>query len=494
MTKPLLFADPSASEIETLQSDKAFVTLPTNELEPQLVRQHSLVGENVLANLGKKRNRRSRLIACLAISDVVAIVCSFVFAFFVRLGFVDSAQLSNVLWAILPVYFAIALNNKAYQSSVLTDLWKIVIRSIVAFLMAASAMLLILFFFKSSNEFSRMMFGIGTLSAAVLLTLFRTLIFQFSKKYIGKTPYADLCIYDDIAIGPKPSEGAIEAIQFDLVADPSDAAAVKRLGQLASGMDHVIVHCPTEKRERWVFMLRALDVKSEIVVPELNSINALAIRRRNQSASLLISAGQLRWDQKLVKRIFDIAVASIALIIAFPILIVVAIIIKIESCGPIIFKQERIGLGNRTFQIYKFRSMRTEFSDARGAVSTARDDVRVTKFGSFLRRTSIDELPQLYNVLRSDMSFVGPRPHAIASRAENALFWDIDHRYWHRHVVKPGLTGLAQIRGFRGATERRSDLSNRLHSDLEYVAHWSLFGDIKIIIKTFLVLFHKNAF
>lgn len=494
MTKPLLFADAPASEIETVRSDKVFDTLPANELELQLIRQQSVVGEEVLANLGKKRKRRSRLIACLAISDVVAIVCSFVLAFFIRLGFVDSAQLSNVLWAILPVYFAIALNNKAYQASVLTDLWKNVSRSVVAFLMAASAMLLILFFFKSSNEFSRLMFGIGTLSAAVILALFRTLIFRFSKKYIGKTPYADLCIYDGIAIGPKSSEGAIDATQFDLVADPSDAAAVKRLGELASGMDHVIVHCPSDRREQWVFMLRALDVNSEIVVPELNSINALAIRRRNQSTSLLISAGQLRWDQKLVKRTFDVVMASMALVVSLPLLIVVSIVIKIDSRGPVIFKQERIGLGNRSFQIYKFRSMRTELADVHGSVSTSRNDVRVTRVGNFLRRTSIDELPQFFNVLKGDMSFVGPRPHAVASRAEDALFWDIDNRYWHRHVVKPGLTGLAQVRGFRGATERRSDLSNRLHSDLEYVARWSLFEDIKIITKTVLVLFHRNAF
>ena len=138
--------------------------------------------------------------------------------------------------------------------------------------------------------------------------------------------------------------------------------------------------------------------------------------------------------------------------------------------------------------------MRAELTDARASVLTARNDVRVTRVGNFIRKTSIDELPQIFNVLFGDMSLVGPRPHAVSARADDALYWEVDHRYWHRHAVKPGLTGLAQIRGFRGATETHSDLANRLHSDLEYVANWSLLGDIKIIFKTFLVLVHENAF
>jgi len=118
----------------------------------------------------------------------------------------------------------------------------------------------------------------------------------------------------------------------------------------------------------------------------------------------------------------------------------------------------------------------------------------VTRVGRFIRRTSIDELPQLINVVIGDMSIVGPRPHAVGSRAENKLFWEIDERYWHRHAAKPGLTGLAQIRGFRGATDREDDLTNRLQADLEYLNDWSLWRDIKIIVMTFGVLRHKNAF
>ena len=132
--------------------------------------------------------------------------------------------------------------------------------------------------------------------------------------------------------------------------------------------------------------------------------------------------------------------------------------------------------------------------DGNGDRSTGRDDDRITRVGRIIRMTSIDELPQLLNVLMGDMSIVGPRPHALGSRAEDKLFWEIDERYWHRHAAKPGLTGLAQIRGFRGATVHEYDLVNRLQADLEYLDHWTIWKDLKIILQTFRVLLHRNAY
>ena len=219
-----------------------------------------------------------------------------------------------------------------------------------------------------------------------------------------------------------------------------------------------------------------------------------AARAAANAASVQLSSGSLGWNEQFVKRVFDLVFVAITLPVLSPLLLLVAIAIKLDSSGPVFFKQPRIGLGNRPFMIYKFRSMRSETSDVRGDRSASRSDDRVTRVGRFIRRTSIDELPQLFNVLRGSMSVVGPRPHAEGSRAEDLLFWDIDTRYWHRHSVKPGLTGLAQVRGYRGATELKSDLSNRLRSDLEYAAHWSLMKDLKIVIQTFAVLFHRNAF
>jgi len=160
----------------------------------------------------------------------------------------------------------------------------------------------------------------------------------------------------------------------------------------------------------------------------------------------------------------------------------------------VFFVQRRLGRGNRFFGMYKFRSMRAERADADGARSASREDDRVTRIGRFIRRTSIDELPQLVNVLRGEMSMVGPRPHAVASQAGDKLFWQIDATYWNRHSLKPGLTGLAQIRGYRGATEVEADLQNRLDADLEYISTWSPWADALIVLKTLRVLVHRQAF
>jgi polysaccharide biosynthesis protein PslA len=173
---------------------------------------------------------------------------------------------------------------------------------------------------------------------------------------------------------------------------------------------------------------------------------------------------------------------------------VIAMAIRLESKGPALFRQPRVGRGNRIFQILKFRSMRSEAGDGAGSRSTTRDDDRVTRLGRFLRRTSLDELPQLLNVVLGDMSLVGPRPHALSSRAEEALFWEIEGRYWERHSIKPGITGLAQVRGFRGATHKRADLTNRVASDLEYVIGWNLLRDISILLRTLRVIVHANAY
>jgi len=138
--------------------------------------------------------------------------------------------------------------------------------------------------------------------------------------------------------------------------------------------------------------------------------------------------------------------------------------------------------------------MTVALCDSDGNVSASKGDQRITRVGKFIRSTSIDELPQLFNVLLGDMSLVGPRPHAIGSQAGSKLFWEIDLRYWQRHSLKPGLSGLAQVRGFRGATEKEADLTDRLQSDLEYLEGWTILRDVKIIFLTLRVLVHDKAF
>ena len=182
-----------------------------------------------------------------------------------------------------------------------------------------------------------------------------------------------------------------------------------------------------------------------------------------------------------------------ALALALPLLLV-ALAIRIEDGGPALFLQRRVGRNNQFFNIYKFRTMRVAKADHAGRRSTSRDDDRVTRIGRWLRRTSIDELPQLFNVLKGEMSLVGPRPHALGSQAGDKLFWEVDDQYWTRHALKPGLTGLAQVRGLRGATDVESDLTRRLDADLEYLNGWSIWRDIGIVLGTLRVLVHPKAY
>ena len=192
------------------------------------------------------------------------------------------------------------------------------------------------------------------------------------------------------------------------------------------------------------------------------------------------------------KRWLDIAIALLALAFLIPVLPIIAAAIRIESAGPVFFRQQRLGLDGRPFTILKFRTMRAAPAPLRQAT---RDDPRVTAIGRWLRRTSIDEWPQFLNVLRGDMSVVGPRPHAPGTRAGGRLFEDITIRYPDRHRVRPGLTGLAQVRGWRGETDTEHKLLRRVESDLEYIETWSLALDLVIVWRTvFVVLRMRNAY
>jgi Undecaprenyl-phosphate glucose phosphotransferase len=193
------------------------------------------------------------------------------------------------------------------------------------------------------------------------------------------------------------------------------------------------------------------------------------------------------------KSLADRAMAAFALLLFAPLMIVCAIAIKMTSSGPIFFRQKRIGYRNREFSVYKFRSMHV--SACNTGKLTTRDDPRVFAFGQIMRKLSFDELPQLFNVLRGDMSMVGPRPHMPEARAGGQLYFDSVREYAARHRVKPGITGWAQVNGWRGPTDTIEQLENRVMHDLYYINNWSFMLDVKILVKTaFVGFFGKNAF
>jgi lipopolysaccharide/colanic/teichoic acid biosynthesis glycosyltransferase len=255
-----------------------------------------------------------------------------------------------------------------------------------------------------------------------------------------------------------------------------------------------MVSCPRESRAAWALVFKSANVSGEIVEPEVNNLGVIGARRERGYGALIVASGPLGFRARAIKRGLDLALAGGALLALSPLLILVAALVKLEDGGPVFFVQKRTGRGNRFFPIFKFRSMRVEKLDAAGARSASKDDDRITRIGRLIRRTSIDELPQIFNVLRGEMSIVGPRPHAIGSLAGDKLFWEVDHRYWLRHSLKPGLTGLAQVRGLRGATDTETDLANRLQADLEYLDGWTIWRDIRIIMNTLVVLVHDRAF
>jgi len=426
--------------------------------------------------------------------DFLAITMAFAVAGIIRLGEVNTAQIYNLLIVTLPIYFGVAINNRAYSVNALNKIGTSFQRSAVSLIFAVGSVVLVAFFLKASEDFSRLIFGFGVLGSFALIGLGRLGVRQICWKILGRNPMSELVICDGADYLVSDDTEFMDAKAYGIHPNSKDPLNIQRLGMVAQDMDRVIVHCKPEFRDDWAHALKALDVNGEIVVPELTALAPLSLSRRGGHISLAVSIAPLKWRQRVIKRLFDIAVAGTGLILLAIPMAIVALLIKLGSPGPILFKQKRIGRGNRPFSILKFRSMQAEESDADGDLSIRRGDSRLTALGSFIRRTSIDELPQLFNVLSGDMSIVGPRPHAAGSTAEDKLFWDIDRRYWHRHTIKPGLTGLAQVRGFRGATEKTSDLEDRLQSDLEYRSKWSLWGDVKIVLLTFRVLVHKNAF
>lgn len=186
----------------------------------------------------------------------------------------------------------------------------------------------------------------------------------------------------------------------------------------------------------------------------------------------------------LAKRIFDLAAASTALLFFAPLFILIAIAVKATSRGPVFFRQYRYGYRNRLFRIYKFRTMHQSLGDTAGVTQTVQGDHRITRIGRMLRKTSFDELPQLLNVLRGDMSLVGPRPHVPGMLAANMRFEELVPYYFQRHTARPGITGLAQVSGCRGSTVDPDIAIERIYHDLDYIEKWSLRMDVRIIGNT----------
>ncbi|HUO53992.1 MAG TPA: exopolysaccharide biosynthesis polyprenyl glycosylphosphotransferase [Rhodoblastus sp.] len=282
----------------------------------------------------------------------------------------------------------------------------------------------------------------------------------------------------------------IELKSLDAVADLADWIA-------RADIDRIYVVTPWDRAPLVLDRLRRLrDFSAEIfVVPDDANIRAHQLgvgTIRNRVALRAAQRPINGWDL-IAKRLQDVTIAGAALVLFAPILLLVALAVRLDSRGPVLFRQKRVGFNGRAFEVLKFRSMFQDAADAGASRQTARNDARVTRVGRFIRRASLDELPQLINVLRGDMSIVGPRPHALATRANGLELRQITEQYAARHRVKPGITGLAQVNGYRGELDSAEKLIRRVDFDLAYIENWSSWLDFKIILRTALLLFHDPA-
>lgn len=229
-------------------------------------------------------------------------------------------------------------------------------------------------------------------------------------------------------------------------------------------------------------------------IPDIFSLRLInhSVREIAGIPVLTLSETPLTGISKLSKSIEDKVISIIILLLISPILLAVAIAVKLDSPGPVFFRQKRTGWNGKTFSIWKFRSMYVQQPDDKGALKQAeKNDPRVTKVGAFIRKTSLDELPQLFNVLTGDMSLVGPRPHALQHDEQYSKGID---DYYARHNIKPGITGLAQVRGYRGETKELGQMTKRIESDIEYINNWSVWLDLSILARTTMAFTGKGAY
>ena len=283
---------------------------------------------------------------------------------------------------------------------------------------------------------------------------------------------------------------ARDDIRIVFVGSPGALEVLDELTQ--SGQLDEIVLAGHEEREEDIAALMGLAVTLVRVTPQDRVLYRNAHDRWGRKrifgswdapASVIATPPLQGWNAA-IKRAMDIFGSLAALLLFGPIIVVVAVLIRLESPGPALFVQERVGYRNKSFRMYKLRSMRSDMADKTGAQLTLRDDPRVTRIGAFIRKTSIDELPQLFNVLLGDMSLVGPRPHPKAAKAGTVLYDDLIPNFYSRYRMKPGITGLAQVKGLRGNTETEQHLIDRFGSDLQYAAEWTPLLDIAIILRT----------
>jgi Undecaprenyl-phosphate glucose phosphotransferase len=418
--------------------------------------------------------------------------------------------LSILTFQWLELYDVAALRTRIEQLSRVSAAWTSVF--LVAFAVS--------FFAKLDGTFSRVWAAMWFSSGLFMLYAGRLIVSALVRKW---TREGRLIRRTVIVGGGAAGESLVESLEvqkdsdlqicgfFDDRADDrshNKLIGVPKLGNVddlvefarRTRLDLLLVSLPITAEERVLQMVRKLWV---LPVDLRLAAHMSRLRFRPRAYSYIGNVPVLDvfdrpladWDVVL-KAIFDRVIGILMLIAFAPVLALVALAVKLDSRGPVFFKQKRYGFNNELIEVYKFRSMYTDMTDAAATKLVIKDDPRVTRVGRFIRKTSLDELPQLINVaIKGNLSLVGPRPHALQAKAANRLYDQVVDGYFARHRVKPGITGWAQINGWRGETDTPEKIQRRVEHDLYYIENWSVLFDLYILAKTpFALLKSENAY
>ncbi len=386
--------------------------------------------------------------------------------------------------------------------------------TLLGWIIVIATLMAIAYMTKTSSYFSRPVILTWSLVTPPVLIfghwLVRTLLFKFAKtehfnrnvvivgiNEVGK------CLSKEINTDLRLNMTLLGYFDDRRIHDVTDVENARLLGSLKdlpafvkkNNVDVIYIALPMAQQARILNLLDELHdtTASVYFAPDLFMFDLIQARLDDVNGLPVVAVCETPFYgvNGVLKRISDVVLASVIFVMLTPLLACIAIAIKLDSPGKVIFKQRRYGLDGHDITVYKFRSM-TVTEDDETVVQATRDDKRVTRVGAFLRRYSLDELPQFFNVLQGRMSIVGPRPHAVA---HNETYRKVIKGYMVRHKVKPGITGWAQVNGFRGETESLEKMQQRIEYDLEYLRNWSLWFDTKIIFKTVFAIFNDpNAY
>lgn len=461
---------------------------------------------------GLMRPHHEKLALIYRILDIFLIIGSLLFcAWAFEISWSSDYDTAAVLSGVLMVLFS--SNSDLYRSWRVAGLVKELLELYTTWVKVIVALLLLAFVFKVTDTYSRLAISSWFLMAPILMSILRLIVrnIAYSLRQNGWNS-RNVAIIGANPQGIKFSKGLQRASWMGLTLvgffDDREIDRIDTLGIdcLSGDLDDVVekakngeidiiyitMPLKAEERTRELIMRLADTTVSLYYVPDFYSLDILHGRIVSVGDSPVISIfenphnGVDGW----LKRVEDIFIASAVLLVMLIPILAIGLGVKLSSPGPIIYRQKRYGINGQQISVWKFRTMFVSENDAFRQASM--NDSRVTDFGLFLRRTSLDELPQFINVLMGDMSIVGPRPHAVA---HNEQYRNRIHRYMLRHKVKPGITGWAQINGWRGETDTLEKMEKRIEYDLEYIRNWSLLLDIRIFLLTFVKGFaSKNAY